>query len=266
MRTIPAPVAGLALTLASILTLSLAAAFPVAAQERFQWPERAENLQVLPKDLPAQQLRQTMFGFTRALGVNCYHCHVGGPELQLREFDFVSDEKAAKKTARAMLKMVRSINEDYLSAIERSGPALEVACATCHRGVARPQALGQVLAEVVEKDGVEAAIERYRELREKHYGGAAYDFGQGTLNALGYRLLGEGKTDDAIAVFRLNVEMFPNSGNPFDSLAEAYLKKGDPVRAEAFYQKALELDPGNDNAAEQLGKLRAGSVPAPPPG
>ena len=251
-----------ALAVAGVLVATLVA-LSAGAQERFKWPEHPENLQVLPKDIKPEQLRETMIGFSLALGVNCYHCHVGGPEKQLTEFDFVADAKPAKKTAREMLKMVRAINQDYLTKIEPSGTPLHVSCALCHRGVARPQRLDDALAEVIAKDGVKAAAERYRELREKHYGGAAYDFGEATLNRLGYRLLGEDKFDDAIAVFRLNVEMFPGSGNPYDSLAEAYLKKGDRVRAEAFYQRALELDPTNDNAAEQLQKLRGGGEPPP---
>jgi len=218
-----------ALAVAGVLVATLVA-LSAGAQERFKWPEHPENLQVLPKDIKPEQLRETMIGFSLALGVNCYHCHVGGPEKQLTEFDFVADAKPAKKTAREMLKMVRAINQDYLTKIEPSGTPLHVSCALCHRGVARPERLDDALAEVIAKDGVKAAAERYR---------------------------------DAIAVFRLNVETFPGSGNPYDSLAEAYLKKGDRVRAEAFYQKALELDPGNDNAAEQLQKLRGGDEPPP---
>jgi tetratricopeptide (TPR) repeat protein len=47
------------------------------------------------------------------------------------------------------------------------------------------------------------------------------------LNTLGYKLLQQGRSDDAIAVFKLNVDAFPQSGNVYDSLGEAYLRKGD---------------------------------------
>ena len=182
--------------------------------------------------------------------------------------DFASDDKPAKETAREMMRMAHAINADYLSKVKPSTPPLlHVGCATCHHGVARPQPLDQLLADVITADGVEAAVARYHELREKYYGGAAYDFSPATLNRLGYRLLGDGKVDDAIAILRLNADSFPDSANAYDSLAEAYLAKGDRVRAEAFYQRSLELDPGNDNAVEQLQKLRGGGEPAAaPPG
>jgi tetratricopeptide (TPR) repeat protein len=257
-------------SLAAVLLLTLAAA-TAGAQERFQWPEHPKNLKVLPEDTTTQQLRQTMFAFTSALGVRCDHCHVGGgPGKHLSDMDFASDDNPAKETAREMMRMAHAINEDYLSKVKPSTPPLlHVGCATCHPGVARPQPLDQLLGDVVAADGVEAAVTRYHELREKYYGGAAYDFSPEALNNLGYRLLGDGKVDDAIAILRLNAETFPDSANAYDSLAEAYLKKGDRVRAEAFYQRSLELDPGNDNAVRQLEKLRAGGVEpamAPPGG
>jgi tetratricopeptide (TPR) repeat protein len=76
------------------------------------------------------------------------------------------------------------------------------------------------------------------------------------MNSLGYRLLGQEKFDDAIRIFALNVERFPNSGNVYDSLAEAYMNKGDKEAAIKNYEKSLELDPKNSEAVEMLKKLR----------
>ncbi len=63
------------------------------------------------------------------------------------------------------------------------------------------------------------------------------------VNAVGYQLLGQGKTDEAIAMFRRNVTDYPKSWNVYDSLAEALAKKGDKQGALASYQKALEMVP-----------------------
>ena len=82
--------------------------------------------------------------------------------------------------------------------------------------------------------------------------------GERSLNDLGYALLGEEKTADAIAVFRLNAEQFPASPNTWDSLAEAYLAAGDRTRAIEYYEKSLELDPDNRNATRKLRELRGG--------
>jgi len=248
---------------AILLLILLAGASFGQERRRFQWPEKAENLQVLPQDLGGQDLRRVMLGFSDALGVNCYHCHVGAPDKQLVDFDFVSDENPAKTTARTMLKMVRAINDDHLSGVVPSeGERMEVTCNTCHRGVPRPGAIAVLLWNTTQREGVEAAVEQYHELRERHYGRGGYDFSEGMLNGLGYRFLGEGKIKQALAVFRLNVEQFPQASNPWDSLAEAYASQGDTVRAITYYSRSLELDPDNDHAVEQLKKL-AGSDSAP---
>src|SRR5256886_17526259 len=75
------------------------------------------------------------------------------------------------------------------------------------------------------------------------------------LNRLGYLLLGKGRNADAIAIFKLNVEEYPKSGNVYDSLAEAYAKDGQKQQAIANYRKSLELDPKNQNAANKLKEL-----------
>src|SRR5206468_10755137 len=60
------------------LAVAVAATARVAsAQQRFEWPEKAKNLKVLPKNTPKEKLSATMIGFTRALGVRCPFCHVG---------------------------------------------------------------------------------------------------------------------------------------------------------------------------------------------
>ncbi len=84
----------------------------------------------------------------------------------------------------------------------------------------------------------------------------AYDFSQWSLNNLGYRLLGEDKVEEAIDIFRLNVEMYPDQWNPHDSLADGYLAAGDTTRAIVFLQRSLALNPDNDAGAERLAGLR----------
>ena len=75
------------------------------------------------------------------------------------------------------------------------------------------------------------------------------------LNRIGYNLLQRGRVPDAIAVFRRNVQRFPDSFNVYDSLAEAYMTAGDRELAIANYQRSLELNPKNTNAVEMLKKL-----------
>jgi hypothetical protein len=78
------------------------------------------------------------------------------------------------------------------------------------------------------------------------------------MNNLGYGLLQDKKIAAAIAVFKANVEMYPQSANTYDSLAEAYMTNGDKELAIANYKKSLELNPQNANAAAMLKKLGGG--------
>ena len=75
--------------------------------------------------------------------------------------------------------------------------------------------------------------------------------------AAGYKLLGEGKVDQAIAVFQLAAAEHPESYNVYDSLGEAYMVGGQVDAAIENYAKSLELNPDNANAAEKLKELRA---------
>ncbi len=64
---------------------------------------------------------------------------------------------------------------------------------------------------------------------------------EGELNRYGYELLGQGQNDAAVKIFLKNVTDNPKSWNVYDSLADAYARKGDKKRAMANYKKALEL-------------------------
>ena len=93
---------------------------------------------MLPKDLTRQQVTQIMRGFTRGLGVRCPFCHVGEEGADLSTFDFASDEKANKKSARLMLKMVTDVNQQLASVGDKPAGEPRVTCYTCHRGAEKP--------------------------------------------------------------------------------------------------------------------------------
>ncbi len=77
------------------------------------------------------------------------------------------------------------------------------------------------------------------------------------LNMLGYRIMGAGDIAGAVEVFKLNVELYPQSGNVYDSLGEGYMNLGETGLAILNYEKSLEIDPGNTNAVEMLERLRS---------
>ena len=112
--------------------------------------------------------------------------------------------------------------------------------------------------------GAAAALEQF----SKAVSSAAIS--EGTLNQVGYSLMGNKQTADAILILRKNVELHPDSWNAYDSLGEAYLKNGEKGLATKSYQKSVELNPKNENGVEALKKLRRGikgdSDTRPPPG
>ncbi|MDX1624832.1 MAG: tetratricopeptide repeat protein [Gemmatimonadota bacterium] len=75
------------------------------------------------------------------------------------------------------------------------------------------------------------------------------------VNALGYERLGSEDVEGALALFELNAELHPGSGNVWDSLAEAHAAAGHRERAIELYRKSLEIDPDNENAKEKLIEL-----------
>jgi tetratricopeptide (TPR) repeat protein len=86
---------------------------------------------------------------------------------------------------------------------------------------------------------------------------ATYNFDEPELNSLGYKLLRTRKFKEAIRIFQLNIEAYPQSSNVYDSLGEAYMNDGDKPRAIANYQRSLELNPKNRGAVEMIRKLSA---------
>ena len=127
---------GIPLVGATILFgVSVATAQTSAPQMTFANPPH-KNLKVLPQDIPGPQLLSTMKFFSQSLGVRCQFCHVGEEGKPLSTFDFASDAKREKQTARKMLAMVHRINQEDFGVTDFS--KVKVTCFTCHRGAEKP--------------------------------------------------------------------------------------------------------------------------------
>ena len=114
--------------------------------------------------------------------------------------------------------------------------------------------LAQQLTSALKSGGYTAASKAYRSFRVDP--AHVYLETEADVNRLGYELLRDGKTDDAIEIFKLNVEAYPRSANTYDSLAEAYVKKGNKEEAIKYYSKALEVNPQFASAIEALRQLK----------
>jgi glyoxylase-like metal-dependent hydrolase (beta-lactamase superfamily II) len=117
------------------------------------------------------------------------------------------------------------------------------------------QSAAEVLERALNEGSIDSAIATYREMLPQR--GEKFFFDENQINALGYRLMGQDRLDEAIAVFRVNVEVFPDAWNVHDSLGEGYMTSGERDLAIASYQRSLELNPDNANGVAMLERLRS---------
>lgn len=117
------------------------------------------------------------------------------------------------------------------------------------------KSVAQALSATIAESGIDAAVREFQRL--KAAAPADYNFDERELNSLGYTLLRAERFKEAIRIFQLNVEAYPQSSNVYDSLAEAFMSAGDKPQAVANYERSLALNPGNRGAALALEKLNA---------
>jgi hypothetical protein len=231
-----------------------APAAPPAGQ-RGGGPQPPTNLQVMPKDIPREQLIQQMQSIAGALGVQCNYCHV--QEGRGGRNDMASDEKPTKKTARQMMVFARELNEKLPAVVGKpANEATRVGCMTCHRGLPIPKPLTQVLNEAVNSKGLDGAIAQYRELRKKYEGTMAYDLSENGLITMAQAAINADRADNALAWLNLNLEFYSKSARTYQTMAQAHQKKNDKDAAIKALEKAVELDPNNAQAKAQLQQLK----------
>ena len=107
-----------------------------------------------------------------------------------------------------------------------------------------PRSISRVMERKIEQSGILKALKLYRQLKESP-GQSGYDFSENELDDLGYQLLNRKRFDEAIAVFKLNKEVYPQSANAVAGLANAFLIGRDTAQAETLYQKAEHMDSWN---------------------
>ncbi len=238
-----------------VAIIALLLAVPALAQTP-QAPWKGENLLFFPSDISRERLTQRMREFSFALNVRCQYCHAGGDGVSFEGVNFASDEKPAKVKARAMLRMMDQLNHQVLPQLaSRAEPRVEVECATCHRGMALPKSLQTTLLEVIDKDGVPAAVARYQTLRQETLIFGRYNFGEWEINELARRLSEAGTADAAIAILELNGEFNPKSPEIDFLIGELNRGRGERDLAIQRYRAALGKAPKHQGAIRRLGEL-----------
>jgi tetratricopeptide (TPR) repeat protein len=140
---------------------------------------------------------------------------------------------------------VELLSEDYFS---NNDPAMRLILDYVPK-----KELAEVLMENLTKNDVASAIKLYWAFKSDSIN--AFVNTENSINSVGYRLLEMNRLNQAIEIFKLNVESYPQSANAYDSLGEAYLKSGDKKLAIKNYKKSLEFNPQNAGAIEALKNL-----------
>lgn len=237
----------------------------VSAQSQQPAAPEFTNLQVWPVNTPRPVILNFMNAFNRSLGVECSYCHI----QRDGKFDFASDEKREKRVARKMILLRDSINVQLSAIVDkpvtagptsidaRPGAPTRVLCASCHHGLPIPAPLGEVIGEAEKSGGATAGLAKFKELRAKFYGGQQYDFTEYALVGIATTAINAKRTDDALTYLQANLEYFPKSSMTYQAMAQAKNARGDKQAAIKDLETAVQLDPQNNQAKNQLAQLKA---------
>jgi hypothetical protein len=201
----------------------------------------------LAQGAPSRPPLPDMQAVAAALGVTCDYCHAPrGSDPRL-----TANGKPRLEVGREMIVMTASLNATVQAAAGKTArEAAAVTCATCHRGVAIPRPLAEVLLVTGVREGADAAVKQYRDLRGQYYARGTYDFGEETLLTVARRLA-NARPEVAIPLADLNMEFFPKSVNTL--VVKAIAQGGrDDEAAVVTLRKALEIEPENGEIKGRL--------------
>jgi tetratricopeptide (TPR) repeat protein len=171
----------------------------------------------------------------------------------------MADVTRMSRTELAPISQTEFINREdgaRITFIQGSTPVHDSLKIVGGAGIMRAFRIGEdqkVPYELISAGALDEAADKYRAIRKSDPSDRAVR--ENTLNQMGYELMRQNKTKEAIAIFALNVEFYPNSWDVYDSLGEAYANAGEKELAIRNYKKSLELNPKNSGAIEALKKL-----------
>lgn len=170
-----------------------------------------------------------------------------GPGIEFgfdfREYDRVRTRQAIRKMSALALEAPEGLFVVSTRAghfVHHDAPDLVI---DAIRHVVFPR-IARQLREALAEGGREAMVDAYRALKRRY---PQERFDEDVLNQLGYELLRAEQVEDAIAVFELNVEEYPEAPNPYDSLGDAYRATGRLEEAKRQYERAVALAEEQDH-------------------
>ena len=112
----------------------------------------------------------------------------------------------------------------------------------------------KIPSEYLKENEFDKALTDYINIKENDSLDASIS--ENHFNSSGYKELRDKNFELAINYFKINVELYPESSNVYDSLGEAYMKNGDTIQAISNFEKSLKLDSGNSRAKRYLKRLK----------
>jgi tetratricopeptide (TPR) repeat protein len=117
----------------------------------------------------------------------------------------------------------------------------------------RGEPVTNAVEPVIRDLGIDAGLKKYDEI--KNSGKSEYLFSEQMLHQMGHSLLKENRIDDAIKIFRKNVQEYPGSFLANDALAETYLTKGENKLALKYFGVAVKLNPDYEYGRKMIEEL-----------
>ncbi len=124
---------------------------------------------------------------------------------------------------------------------ERMGHNYSTAISALEKGlvfILKGHSIYELLLKEIEENGIDTAIALYRSIKTNNP--EDYILNENELDNLGNFLIKQNKLEEAITIYSLNLETYPNSARGYFRLGEAYSKKGVTKLAIKNYELSLE--------------------------
>lgn len=111
-----------------------------------------------------------------------------------------------------------------------------------------------ILQSIAMEQGADAAIAKYYELQATEQ--ANFKFGAFALERLGYELMEQSQTAEAVKMLEFNIQLFPEYAGSYKALAEAHAMSGNLPAAIAAMEQGLKVNPDWRSGKRLLKKLQ----------
>ncbi len=191
------------------------------------------------------------YDFIEVVAQNDQLMYRDGPEEDLIDLVKVTDSTYAVRDIDVLFQFKENLKKDAIDVKVLNSNTLKT------RSVfSKISGVTKLPLEILIDGDFDQALENYKSLQKQDKNDPSVN--ENNLNQLGYRFLGKDKNKVAKDLFKLNMMLYPESSNVYDSYAEACMKMGENDLAITNYQKSLDLNPKNDHARNQIEKLKKG--------